>query len=187
MNDRFRIANTRLDGLVLIERNPLVDNRGFLERLYCSDELNALDFPEVIPQINHTFTKDKGTVRGMHYQLYPNSDSKLVSCLRGAVYDVAVDIRPESPTFLSWHSEVLSDQNHRSLFIPKGFAHGFQALTDNCQLLYLHSEPFSIDSQGGLNPTDPLLAFSWPEPIALLSSRDASFPFLTNNLYQFFP
>jgi len=118
-------------------------------------------------------TARKGTVRGMHFQRPPHAEMKLVSCVRGEVFDVAVDLRRGSPTFLRWHAERLSADNNRALLIPQGFAHGFQALTDDAELIYCHSAAYDAASEGGLNPRDPRLAIAWPLPITELSARDA--------------
>jgi dTDP-4-dehydrorhamnose 3,5-epimerase len=111
-------------------------------------------------------------VRGMHFQYPPNSEDKFVSCLRGEVFDVAVDLRAGSPTFMHWRAELLSAENSKSFFIPKGFAHGFQTLTKNCELIYLHTQPYAPDAEGGLNPLDPRVGIEWPLPIADISPRD---------------
>jgi dTDP-4-dehydrorhamnose 3,5-epimerase len=117
----------------------------------------------------------------MHFQHPPYSETKLVSCLRGEVFDVAVDMRRGSPTLLHWHAEILSASNHRTLVIPEGFAHGFQTLTDNCEMLYLHTAPFRADAEGGLNAKDPRLAIAWPLPFGDLSARDSGYPLIAND------
>ena len=127
--NRFRIQSTPLSGLQVITRQMLGDHRGFLSRLFCADELAQAGWTKPIAQINHTYTAKKGTVRGMHFQHPPHAEMKLVSCIRGEVWDVAVDLRANSPTFLHWHAEVLSADNHKALLIPEGFAHGFQTLS----------------------------------------------------------
>jgi len=161
-----------------LQRNPLGDSRGYLERMYCHEELAALTPSGTIVQINHTLTGRRGTVRGMHYQLPPHAETKFISCLRGEVFDVAVDLRHGSPTFLRWHAEVLSAENHRTMVVPEGFAHGFQTLTDDCELLYLHTAAFAPDSEGAVNANDPRLAIDWPLSISDLSARDAGHPIL---------
>ena len=142
MSERFDILRTKLPGLELIQRRPIEDGRGFLERLFCADELGPLLAGKAIVQINRTSTSRRGTVRGLHFQYPPYAETKLISCLQGEVFDVAVDLRRGSPTFLSWHGEILSAANHRTLLIPEGFAHGFQTATDDCELLYLHTAPY---------------------------------------------
>lgn len=175
---RFVLHTTLIAGVVAIARQPLGDARGFLERLFCADDLAAAGWTGAIAQINHTFTAEQGTVRGMHYQRAPHAETKLVSCLVGAVWDVAVDLRPGSPTYLQWHAEELSAANHRALLIPPGCAHGFQTLGADVQMLYCHSQPYAPHSEGGLHPQDPRLGIQWPLPVHGLSPRDASHPFI---------
>ncbi|TWA56967.1 dTDP-4-dehydrorhamnose 3,5-epimerase [Sinorhizobium medicae] len=131
-----------------------------------------------IAQINHTLTRGSGTIRGMHYQRPRHDEAKFVSCLEGVIFDVAIDIRPDSPTNLQWYGEILSAENARSMMIPGGFAHGFQTLTENCELVYLHDKPYAPESEGGLNPLDPRLAISWPLEMAQMSERDRAFAFI---------
>ena len=173
MSSRFQILDTPLAGLRVLQRNPIGDNRGFLERLFCSDELQMLAPHKHIAQINHTLTGLVGTVRGMHFQHPPHAEIKFVSCLRGEVFDVAIDLRHNSPTFLHWHAELLSASNHKTLVIPEGFAHGFQTLTENCEMLYFHTHPYHPEAEGGLNLQDPRLNIQWPLAIAAVSDRDA--------------
>ena len=169
---RFDVTATRIDGLVVIRRKPIGDDRGFLSRLFCEEEFAALGIPMRACQINHTMTKRSGTIRGMHFQHPPHAEIKLVTCLRGTVFDVAVDLRKASPTFLQWHGETLSADTPSSLYIPRGFAHGFQAMTDDCELFYLHSDPYAPASEGALNALDPVLSIRWPLPAAEMSERD---------------
>lgn len=170
---RLTITDLPLTGLKLVERQRLGDSRGFLSRIFCADELAVAGWQKPIAQINHTYTARQGTVRGMHFQQPPHSEMKLVSCLRGKVWDVAVDLRASSGTFLQWHAEKLSADNHRALLIPEGFAHGFQTLTDNVELLYCHSSAYCAEAESGLNPQEPKLAIEWPLEITELSNRDA--------------
>jgi dTDP-4-dehydrorhamnose 3,5-epimerase len=174
------IVATDLAGLQVIHRSQIGDHRGFLSRVFCSSELVAAGWRKPVAQINHTLTQRKSTVRGMHFQRGAHAEMKLVSCLRGAIWDVAVDLRAGSPTFLRWHAEELSADNRRALLIPEGFAHGFQALTDDCELLYVHSAAYAPDAEVGLHPQDPRLAIAWPLPIGQLSPRDASHPMLND-------
>jgi dTDP-4-dehydrorhamnose 3,5-epimerase len=181
MSSRFEILDTPVEGLKLIQRKPIADARGYLDRMYCSDELQVLIPGKVIRQINHTLTMKRGTVRGMHFQHPPYAETKFVNCLRGEVFDVAVDLRQGSPTFLQWHAEVLSADNHRTLVIPEGFAHGFQTLTVDCEMLYSHTASYEPGAEGGLNALDPRLAILWPEEITELSARDAALPQITED------
>ena len=174
MNPRFEVQYTPIAGLLVLQRKPLGDNRGYLERMFCADELESLLAGRRIVQVNHTVTRDPGTVRGMHFQHPPHAETKLVSCQRGEVFDVAIDLRQNSPTFLQWHAETLSADNHKTLLIPDGFAHGFQTLTDDCEMLYLHTAAYHATAEDGLNPLDPRLAISWPLPVNALSQRDAN-------------
>jgi len=177
---RFAIEKTPIDGLRVIQRKPIGDERGYLERMFCSDELEQIIGQRSIVQINHTLTARVGTVRGMHFQHPPYAEMKLVSCLRGEVFDVAVDLRKNSPTYLQWHAEVLTEANHKTLVIPEGFAHGFQTLTDDCELLYLHTTAYAQDADAGLNALDPRLTINWPMPVAERSTRDQQHPMVTS-------
>lgn len=169
---------TAITGVFVVERPCHGDTRGFLSRLFCADMLRSAGWTKPISQVNHTFTASKGAVRGMHFQHPPYAEMKLVSCLRGEVWDVAVDLRRGSPTFLHCHAERLSADNRRGLLIPEGCAHGFQALTDGCELLYCHSAAFVRDAEGGVRHDDPRLGITWPLPVRDLSVRDASHPLL---------
>lgn len=175
---RFDATATPLEGLALVRRIRMEDDRGFLSRLYCRDELTGIGFSDGIVQINQTFTRARGAVRGMHFQRPPYAESKFVSCLRGEVFDVAIDLRAGSPTFLKWHAERLSAENCLSLAIPEGFAHGFQTLTEDCELLYFHSAGYDRESEGALNALDPALGIDWPLPITEMSPRDRGHPFV---------
>jgi dTDP-4-dehydrorhamnose 3,5-epimerase len=168
-----------LAGLKIVERQNLGDSRGFLSRMFCAEELALAGWTKPIAQINLTMTSSRGTVRGMHFQQPPHSEMKLVNCVRGVVLDVAVDLRADSPTYLKWHAEELSAENRRSFLIPEGFAHGFQTLTDDCELLYFHSVPYAPGAEGALNALDSALGISWPLEITEMSERDRRHPNLT--------
>ena len=176
--NRFTITDLPLAGLKRVERQHRKDHRGFLSRLFCAAELASAGWVKPIAQINHTYTAQQGTVRGLHFQHPPAAEMKLVSCIRGELWDVAVDLRSASPTFLHWHAEYLSADNGMALLIPEGFAHGFQALTDDVEMLYCHSAAYNADAEGGLNPSDPQLAIRWPLTITELSARDAGYALL---------
>lgn len=180
---RFEFVPTPLPGLLRVQRTQRADARGFLSRFFCAEEFAAAGVELPIMQINHTLTRRCGAVRGLHFQHPPYAETKLVSCLRGEIFDVAVDLRRDSPTFLRWHSEILSAANQRSLLIPEGFAHGFQTLTDDCELIYLHTAAYHPAAEGALNMADPRLAIAWPLPVTDLSERDRSHPLLDEN-YQ---
>lgn len=176
--NRFTITDLPLAGLKRVERKCLGDQRGFISRIFCATELEQCNWHKPIAQINHSYTKKKGTVRGLHFQHSPHSEMKLVNCLQGEVWDVAVDLRANSSTFLSWYAERLSVDNGRSLLIPEGVAHGFQALTDDVQLLYFHSTNYAPSAEAGINVLDPRLAIDWPLAISECSQRDQAIPFL---------
>ena len=175
---RFNCFETTLAGLKVIQRTSIADNRGFLSRFYCADEFKLFGYDKSISQINHTLTRQKGAVRGMHYQHPPYAEIKLVSCFKGEVFDVAVDLRKNSPTFMRWHGEVLSANNQRSLLIPAGFAHGFQTLEEDCELIYLHSAPYVKEAEAALNVNDLIVDITWPMTITELSERDRSHPMI---------
>lgn len=177
---RFDFIQTPLSDLILVQRKTTEDHRGFLSRFYCMEAFSEAGIKKPIVQINQTLTRKKGAVRGLHFQHPPHAELKLVSCLKGEVLDVAVDIRRTSPTYLQWHGEILSAENHKSLLIPEGYAHGFQALTEDCELVYLHTSAYHSDSEGALNVTDPALSIDWPLPVIDLSERDQNHPFVTN-------
>jgi dTDP-4-dehydrorhamnose 3,5-epimerase len=179
--NRFEVHQTRLKNLAVIQRKSIGDERGLLARLFCSQELADAGWHWLIRQINHTATTTKGTVRGLHYQLPPKAEAKLVFCIRGAVWDVAVDIRLDSPTFLQWHAEELSAENLRAMLIPPGFAHGFQTLQPDSELVYLHSEAYDPARERGLNPRDPQLAIRWPLDFSNISPRDQAHPAIEAN------
>jgi dTDP-4-dehydrorhamnose 3,5-epimerase len=175
---RFEFFNTSITDLKIVKRLLIGDQRGFLSRLFCQEELLTIGWNKPIVQINQTFTKKRGTVRGMHFQHPPHAEMKLVMCLRGAIWDIAVDLRAESPTFLQWYGVELSGENQKALLIPEGFAHGFQTLSDDCELLYFHSAVYMSSSEAGLNPKDPKLSIAWPLDISELSERDQQHPLL---------
>lgn len=181
MNNHFDILPTPIPDLLVLLRKPIADSRGYLERLFCAEELQAVLPGKTIIQINHTLTVKCGTVRGMHFQYSPYTEIKFVSCLRGEVFDVAIDLRRDSPTFLNWHAEILSADRHNTLAIPEGFAHGFQTLTEDCEMLYFHTAIYQPSAEGGLNALDPRLAIQWPLSITEQSSRDLAHPMLTSD------
>ena len=179
-SERLQIHTTPLADLKWLARKRLGDERGFLQRLFCAKELTSITQGRPIQQINHTHTRAKGTVRGIHFRHAPHDEIKMVSCLKGAILDVAVDLRASSETFLSWHAEELSAENNKALLIPEGFAHGFQVLEKESELLYLHSEQYTPQLEDGLSPMDPRLSIPWPLLIAEMSDRDRGFPILTD-------
>ena len=169
---------TGLEGVWLIEPELRHDARGFFARTYCEQEFAEHSLNTQWVQQNHTLTKTRGSVRGMHWQADPKPEIKLVRCLAGCVMDVVVDVRSSSPTFGHWQAFELSAQNMRALYIPVGFAHGFQCLEEVCELFYLMSEFYDADLALGVRCDDPQIGIAWPLPVENLSARDAALPHL---------
>ena len=167
---------TLLEGLTLLERAPVHDHRGFFERLISTEDAPDIFIDRHIQQVNRTLTTRRGTIRGLHFQGSPEPDLKVVTCIRGHVFDVAVDLRPGSATFLGWHAEILGADRSLSLVIPEGFAHGFQTLEDDCEMVYVHAGRFRPSAEGGFNALDPRLAIPWPEAVTDMSDRDRHLP-----------
>jgi dTDP-4-dehydrorhamnose 3,5-epimerase len=180
-SDRLVAHDLPLAGLKLLERKPVEDARGSLQRMYCAAFFADAGITKPLVQINLTRTLRRGAVRGMHFQRPPHMETKVVTCLRGKVFDVAVDLRAGSPTFLRWHGEMLAPELRNSLLIPEGFAHGFQAMSDDCELLYFHTAAYCREAEGGVHPDDPRLGIGWPLDVAEISDRDAGFPLLTKD------
>ena len=174
--NRFDIENCKLDGIYHLTRKPIVDHRGSLERMFCREDLlSVLPYFE-IKQINRTITRAKGVVRGMPFQNSPFSEIKIITCIKGSVFDVAVDIRKGSATFGKWISIELSEEKQNSIIIPHGFAHGFQTLCENCEMLYFHSEFYTAGAEGGLSFKDESVGISWPLEVTEISDRDKTHP-----------
>jgi dTDP-4-dehydrorhamnose 3,5-epimerase len=174
----MKITPLPLNGLTLIEAEAVSDDRGFFFRQFCQKELNSIMGLSTISQINRSVTHRAGTIRGLHYQRAPFSETKFISCLRGAVYDVAVDLRQNSLTYGQFHSERLVAGDGKQFVLPEGFAHGFQALENDTELLYLHTAPYSRDHEGGVRYDDPQVKIVWPLPPRDLSPRDLSLNYL---------
>jgi len=171
----------RIDGLVITERKLIKDERGSFYRAFCDEDLRPILNGRTIKQINISRTMKVGAIRGLHFQKPPHAEMKLIRCISGKVWDVAVDIRQNSPTFLQWHAEELSGENGKMIIIPEGFAHGFQVLESESQLLYLHTESYAPQAEGGLRYDDPHLGIIWPLQISEISPRDSNHPLITND------
>lgn len=178
---RFEVRSTPLDGVRVVERRVFGDNRGSFARLFDAEELASVGWVGPIAQVNHSITTHRGSIRGMHYQRAPHADMKLVTCIRGAVFDVALDVRAGSPTLAQWHGEMLSVENRRALLIPQGYAHGFQALTDDVELIYCHSAAYDAQADAAHNVFDPRFAIAWPEAVTDMSDRDRNHAISTNS------
>ncbi len=177
----LKITATRLQGVMVVETPPLTDDRGAFTRLFCNSELANIVGQRRIVQVNHSRTRLPGAVRGLHYQRPPHAEMKFVRCVRGRVWDIAVDLRTGSPTFLQWHAEELGANHSRMLVVPEGCAHGFQVLEPDSEMLYLHTAFYEPSSEGGLAYNDPRLAITWPLPVTELSGADSRRPFLTED------
>jgi len=169
-------CETKLKGAFFIEIEPIEDERGFFARSFCVREFSGRGLNPRIVQTNISFNKKKGTIRGMHYQAAPHAEAKVVLCLKGAIYDVIIDLRPESLTYKQWISEELSAENHKMLYIPEGFAHGFQTLEDNNEVFYLMSEFYHPESARGVRFDDPIFGIKWPLEHSTVSEKDRAYP-----------
>lgn len=176
----MKFIPTSLSGSYIVELEPFSDERGWFARYFCKNEFAAIGHQAEWVQMNHSFTKEKGTLRGMHFQFPPHGEIKLVRCVSGAVYDVIVDLREDSPTFLQYTGVELSAANRRMIYIPEGFAHGFITLAPDSELLYHHSKLYTPGAEGGLRYDDPLLNILWPATPSLVSARDQQHPFIDN-------
>jgi len=174
-------TETLLKGSYVIELDTFTDDRGWFARTYCKNEFSKIGHNSEWLQMNHSFTKQQGAIRGMHYQLPPFSEIKMVRCIAGAVFDVIIDLRKESSTFLKWFGTELSAENKKMLYIPEGFAHGFQTLRNDCELIYHHSQFYTPGAEGGIKFNDHKINISWPLPVTNISERDNQHPLLDEN------
>ena len=177
----MKINKLPLEDAFVIEPEPFRDNRGTFARVFCQNELQSILHGKNIVQINYSMTRQKGAIRGMHFQYPPKAEIKIVKCLSGSVFDVIIDLRQNSPTFLKWYGELLSAENMKMMYIPDGFAHGFQTLEENCELLYLHTEFYSPQYEGGVRYNDPVINIALPLEITDISEKDQSYPLLTRD------
>lgn len=175
MSRVLEIDRTPLAGLCVLRSKRISDHRGCFYRIFSAAELQEILDDRVIVQANVSVTHEIGTVRGLHYQMPPDAEAKIVRCVSGAVWDVAVDLRKNSPTYLRWHAEELRPERANALYIPEGFAHGFQVLQHDSILVYMHTAAYAPQSEAGLPHDDPALGIQWPLPVRNLSERDAGF------------
>lgn len=178
----MNFTETRLPGLWQIDLEPREDERGFLARTYCDDEFIAHGLNTRWPQCNLSLTRKTGMLRGMHFQADPYPETKLIRCAAGKIFDVLIDVRPQSPTFGQWQGFELSSANHTMLYVPAGFAHGFQTLVDNCEVFYQMSEFYKPDLARGIHYGDPDVGIVWPLPNPILSPKDLTLPGLKSLL-----
>ncbi|NOT43331.1 MAG: dTDP-4-dehydrorhamnose 3,5-epimerase [Acidobacteria bacterium] len=169
---------TRLAGVFVVHTQAIPDARGYFVRTFSADDFRARQLNPVIAQANTSHNRRRGTLRGMHFQHAPAAEAKLVQCTRGAIYDVAVDVRPDSPTYRQWVSCELSATNRRALYLPEGCAHGFQTLEDDTDVSYLVSHPYAPDLADGFRYDDPAVGIAWPLAVTVISERDAQWPAL---------
>jgi len=174
----MQIHQTGIAGVLVVDTTMRGDHRGAFGRLFCEEALASVLGGRRIVQINFSHTSVLGAIRGMHYQRPPHAEMKLVRCLRGRVYDVALDLREGSPTFLHWHAEELCAANSRMLVVPEGCAHGFQVLEPDSELLYLHTAAYAPQAEGGIMYNDPAAAIDWPIAVTDISQRDLSHPLM---------
>jgi dTDP-4-dehydrorhamnose 3,5-epimerase len=174
----MKIDFTPIAGVFVLQAEPHEDSRGSLTRIFCEHELSIVLQARHIVQINHTITHMPGTVRGLHFQNAPHAEMKIIRCLKGKVWDIAVDLRKGSPTFRHWHAQELSAQNNKAFVVPEGCAHGFQTLESECELLYLHTAAYHMTAEGGVAYDDPAFGIPWPLPKSHLSDRDQSHSWL---------
>lgn len=172
----MKIQKTKIEGVHIIEAEPRIDKRGYFARVFAKEVLrdNGIDFD--IVHINRSFTKEKGTIRGIHYQIKPKQEDKIVQCLRGAILDIALDIRPRSRTYGQYVAIELSDQNKKMLLIPKGCGHAFQTLEADCLIEYFVTEYYSPENEKGVLWSDPYFKIAWPIKRAMLSEKDKKWP-----------
>jgi len=171
---------TTLKGAFVIEIEKFEDKRGFFARAWCQKEVEANGLVSRVVQTNISFNKKRGTLRGMHYQVAPYEQVKLVRCTRGVIYDVIIDLRPDSPTFRKWTGVELTAENYTMLYVPENFAHGFQTLEDNTEVTYQVSQFYSPESERGVRYDDPALGIEWPLQVEVISDKDLGWPYCSS-------
>ncbi|MGD0002801.1 MAG: dTDP-4-dehydrorhamnose 3,5-epimerase [Anaerolineaceae bacterium] len=171
----MHFLRTGLPGVFIIEPERKEDERGFFARVFCEEEFGAYGLETNLVQCSISFNKQRGTLRGMHYQAAPYEEVRLVRCTMGAVYDVVLDLQPDSPTLKQWIAAELTSENRRMVYVPKGFAHGFLTLENSCEVFYQMSEFYHHENAGGVRWDDPAFGIQWPAPVQLISERDRSF------------
>ncbi len=174
----MKFKETKIKDLYIIEPEFHIDKRGYFARIFCKKEFKRIGFDFEIVQINRSLNKKKGIIRGMHFQKPPKAEDKIVQCIRGAIYDVAVDFRKSSPTYGQWVAVELNEENKKMFLIPKGFTHGFQSLKDNSEILYFLSEFYSSEYEGGVRWDDPFFNIKWPIKNPFLLERDKNWPLI---------
>jgi dTDP-4-dehydrorhamnose 3,5-epimerase len=177
----MKFTPTPLSGSFIVDLQLFSDERGWFARTFCKKEFEEIGHRKEWVQLNHSFTRHKGSLRGMHFQLPPFAEIKMVRCIAGAVYDVIIDLREGSSTFLQWFGAELSADNKKMLYIPEGFAHGFQTLADNCELIYHHTSFYTPGAESGIRYDDAKIGIEWKAPVVEISERDKHHPYLTDS------
>ena len=177
----MRINKLPLEDVFVIEPEPFTDDRGIFARVFCQSELQNILHGKNIVQVNHSMTRQKGAIRGMHFQYPPKSEIKMVKCLHGSVFDIIIDLCQGSSTFLKWSGEILSADNMKMMYIPEGFAHGFQTMESNSELLYFHTNFYSPEHEGAVRYDDPLINIQWPLEVTDISEKDRTHPLLSQD------
>ncbi len=177
----MRFTQTALPGAYFIDPAPHGDDRGFFARILCVDELATHGLEMDIVQVNISYSAEVGTIRGLHYQMSPHAEAKMIRCTRGAIFDVMVDMRPDSPTYRQWVGTTCSADNRRLVYVPKGCAHGFITLTDHAEVMYPVTARYTPSAERGIRYDDPALAIEWPVPVRVVSDKDQAWPLLTPN------
>lgn len=170
-----------LKGAFTIDVQPFQDSRGFFTRTFCEKEFAEQQLVQHFVQANHSGTEGVGVIRGMHFQHAPFCEVKLVKCVQGSIYDVIVDVRAGSPTYLQWFGAELSAENKRMMYVPRGFAHGFQTLSEYSEITYMVSEFYNKESEGGIKYDDPKVNIKWPLPVSLVSDKDMNITYIDNH------
>lgn len=178
-------TKTHLAGVRLIDMDPRGDERGFFSRTMCAEEFAKEGMIDRYPQINTSYSARRGTLRGLHFQYAPYAEAKLVKCIHGAIWDVIVDLRGASPTYLQHEGVELTSENRRQIYVPPGFAHAFLTLTDDAEVIYPVSTSYTASAEGGLRYDDPLLGIEWPTNVTTVSAKDRSWPLLDRDMAPF--
>ena len=179
--NRFDFEKTCIDGVYIVTPKPFKDDRGYYERFFCAQDFSELGVSKTICQVNHSYTAKKGTIRGFHFQHPPYAETKVVRCTKGAIIDVALDLRQGSSTFLQTFAIELNDKNSKYLVLPKGIAHGFQTLEDGSEIIYFTDHVYTPEADDGINPFDPKLNYKWPLDVTSISDNDKNRKLISNH------
>ncbi len=177
----MKFVNTDIKDMYVVDPEPFQDERGLFSRVFCENEFKEIGLTKKIVQINHSTTTKKGAIRGMHFQFSPKAEIKIIKCIKGSVLDVGIDLRKDSSTYFQWHGEILSANNIKMLIIPEGFAHGFQALEENIEMIYFVTEFYSPQYEGGVRFNDPKIKINWPLDVTDISKKDNEWPYIDDN------